>query len=131
MAGAYLVSASAAFGDEASVRVELNKLEAQEGACQAFLVIENQTETPFDALVMDLVMFDPDGVIGRRLAVNIAPLRAKRTSVKVFAVQGLACEQIGRLLVNDVLECRAGEAEIDTCFDLLETASRTSVDMIN
>ncbi|MEM6358200.1 MAG: Tat pathway signal sequence domain protein [Pseudomonadota bacterium] len=120
-----------ALAEAQSVRIELNKMEPQEAACQAFLLIENGTEDAFDSLVLDLVMFDTDGIIARRLAVDVAPLRAGRTSVKVFAMQGVACDGIGRVLVNDVLTCSANGAARDDCFDIIETTSRTGVELMN
>src|SRR3546814_153356 len=45
------------------VRIELNKLEnTDSGACRAYLLFENKTESAFAALKLDLVMFGPDGV---------------------------------------------------------------------
>lgn len=127
-----LVFAATTAGAEGPVlSVELNKLEAQEQACQAYLVIGNATPLAFEALVLDLVMFDPDGVISKRLAVDVAPLRPGRTSVKVFSMQGVDCAGIGRLLVNDVLDCAAGAETPADCFGLIETTSRAAVEMIN
>ncbi|MEM6972934.1 MAG: Tat pathway signal sequence domain protein [Pseudomonadota bacterium] len=112
------------------IMIELNKLEPQEGACQAFLVIQNGTPAAFDDLVLDLVMFDTDGVIARRLAVDVAPLRPSRTSVKVFSMQGTACDGIGRMLVNDVLSCSGGEGVPQDCFAALDVVSRAGVELI-
>ncbi|MEL6204185.1 MAG: hypothetical protein AAFR47_02580 [Pseudomonadota bacterium] len=126
-----LTFGSPALGTEPRISVELNKLEAGGGSCQAYLVLENATEDAFDRLVLDLVMFDPDGIIARRLAVDIAPLAAGKLAVKVFSVQDLACTGIGRVLVNGVLGCEAGGAAREDCLSLVETASRAGVDLIN
>ncbi|MEM9011162.1 MAG: hypothetical protein AAGE18_08050 [Pseudomonadota bacterium] len=118
---------------DGKLTVELNKLEPQGTACQAYIVLQNGTEAAYDELALDLVMFDTDGVIARRLAVDMAPLRAGRTSVKVFAVDGLACDGISRILINDVLSCvPTGEAEGQAdCVGLIETTSRASAELIN
>ncbi|MEM7176510.1 MAG: Tat pathway signal sequence domain protein [Pseudomonadota bacterium] len=119
-------------GDAApKVKVELNKLEAQGSACQAYLVVENATPEAFTTLSLDLVMFDADGVIAKRLAVEMAPLRAGKTSVKVFGIDGAPCDGISRILVNDVLSCAAGGAARKGCIELIETASRSPADLIN
>lgn len=116
---------------EERIRVELNRLEPQASACQAYLVLENGTGSVFSSLSLDLVMFDAEGIIARRLAVEMAPLRPGRTSVKVFAIEGLACEGLTRILVNDVLSCEADPVPAGDCLALVETASRTPVDLID
>ncbi|MEM6945658.1 MAG: Tat pathway signal sequence domain protein [Pseudomonadota bacterium] len=109
----------------------MNKLETDGANCQSYLVVENGTADPFDKLVLDLVMFDADGIIARRLAVDIAPIDAGKLSVKVFAIQSLACEAIGRILVNGVLGCEIAGASKEGCLDLVQTGSRASVELIN
>ncbi|MEM7508380.1 MAG: hypothetical protein AAF415_16730 [Pseudomonadota bacterium] len=121
----------AAAAEGPKIRVELNKLEPKGANCQAYILLENQTDTGFENLSLDLVLFDGDGVIARRLAVEMAPLRAGKTSVKVFGIDGLGCDTIGRLLVNDVLKCTSAGAARDDCLGLIETASRGSVELIN
>ncbi|MEM6933729.1 MAG: Tat pathway signal sequence domain protein, partial [Pseudomonadota bacterium] len=95
------------------------------------ILIQNETELAFSALSLDLVMFDPDGIISKRLAVEMAPLRAGKTSVKVFGIDGAACGGLGRILVNDVLSCEVGGSARNDCLEMIETASRGPVDLIN
>ncbi|MEO0622180.1 MAG: Tat pathway signal sequence domain protein [Pseudomonadota bacterium] len=129
---ALLTVGSIARADDGRLGIELNRLDAQEGACQAYLVMQNGTETAFSALVLDLVMFDPEGIIARRLAVDVAPLRAGRTSIKVFAVDGLACDRIGRILLNDVLSCAGGGGEaLPDCYDRIDPSTRTDTEFLN
>lgn len=126
LAAGLLACASLTFAAE-SVRVELNKLEPQDGACRAYLVFENQTDQNFSGLTLDLVMFDKDGVIGKRLAVNAAPLPASKTSVKLFDIDGLTCADIGRILINDALDCADSGGEVPNCVALIEPSSRSEV----
>ncbi|MEM1275971.1 MAG: Tat pathway signal sequence domain protein [Pseudomonadota bacterium] len=126
-----LLASTTALANGETVRVELNKLEPAGTACQAYIVIENSTEAAFDKLALDLVMFDPDGVIATRLAVEMGPLRAGRTSVKVFGIDAIPCDGLSRILVNDVLACESNGAARGDCLDLIETASRGSVELIN
>lgn len=110
-----------------SVRVELNKLEPQDNACRAYLVFANQTEQSFTGLTLDLVMFDQDGIIAKRLAVNAAPLPADKTSVKLFDIEGLACTDIGRILINDALDCQNTSGTVEDCVTLIGPSSRSEV----
>lgn len=95
----------AAADESGKVSLELNKLEPRDGACRAYLVIGNNTDIAFESLKLDLVMFDTDDIVAERLAVETAPLPAGKTSLKVFDIQGLACANMGRLLLNDVMQC--------------------------
>lgn len=124
-----IAGASAATAAE-SVRVELNKLEPQDGACRAYLVFENQTASNFSGLTLDLVMFDGEGVIAKRLAVDAAPLPADKTSVKLFDIDGLECANVNRILINDVLDCQDESGEISNCVAQIEPASRADAALV-
>lgn len=116
------------YADE-RVWIELNKLESRETGCHAYLVSQNQTLENFAELIIDLVIFREDGIIDKVIGVSLAPLSSKKTSVKVFNLQ-LSCSQIGRLLINDVTECRNGQNIRTGCIDLLSTSSRASAELI-
>ena len=58
--------ASAAGAKAANLTIELNKLESQKESCRAYVVVTNNGSTVYEALKLDLVLFQPDGVIGRR-----------------------------------------------------------------
>ena len=111
--------------DTGSVRAELNRLEESGEACQPYLVFENRTPTAFSSLKLDLVLFDGDGTVADRLAVEAAPLPAGKTSLVVFQVPSLECAEIGRILLNGVLACEPGAER--PCLDLVETESRLAV----
>ncbi|GAB3678199.1 Tat pathway signal sequence domain protein [Salinisphaera aquimarina] len=112
------------------VEVELNKLEPVDGACRAYLVTQNLTDTRFDAFQLDVVMFDNDGIVARRLAVQIAPMAPQKTSLKVFDIKNLACGDIGQLLLNDVLECRDSDGARDDCLSLISVSQRGNTPFI-
>lgn len=121
-----LIGAAPALAADA-LHVELNKLEPQNNACRAYLVFENQTGHSFSGLTLDLVMFDKDGIIANRLAVDAAPLPAQKTSVKLFDIGDLACKDIGRILLNDVLDCRDEGGKVPNCVALIKPSSRADV----
>lgn len=129
-AGGTLVAAGGALAQTGGIEVELNKLEPVDGACRAYLVTQNLTDTRFEAVQLDVVMFDNDGIVARRLAVQIGPMPPAKTSLKVFDIQNLACDDIGQLLLNDVLECRDAHRERDDCLSLLTVSQRGAVPFI-
>ena len=109
------------------ITFELNKLEPSEKGCRAYIVVSNTSSTAYDAFKLDLVMFKTDGIIGRRFALNLAPIRPSKRSVKLFDLDDTKCEDIGSFLVNDVMECRAGDQADQDCLALLTVSSRTKV----
>src|ERR1700740_1376387 len=86
-----------------TIGVELNRLEDQGGNCRAYLVITNPGAAEYSGFALDLVIFDRGGTIMYRLAVDAAPVRPEKTSVKVFDIPETACGAIGSILVNDVI----------------------------
>jgi len=112
-----------------SIGVELNRLEDQGGNCRAYLVISNPGSAEFSGFALDLVVFDRGGTIMRRLAVDVAPLRQAKTSVKVFEISETACSAIGSILVNDVIHCRDKSGDVAGCVDRLSTSSKLAVSL--
>lgn len=117
--------------DGAAIRVELNRAEPIDDGCRLSFVIENRTPEAFESMQWDLYFFDRDGLITGRMAAEVAPLRAGKTSVKQFDVPGIGCNSLGRVLVNDVLRCESadGQAKID-CLGLTLPSSRADIQLI-
>ncbi len=113
-----------------TIGVELNKLESAQGACRAYLVFENSTDQSYTSFELDLVLFDREGRIGKRVALEVAPLRAHKTTVKVFDIQGMGCEAVGRVLINEVLQCEAPGGAVGDCVQRLEPTSRADAALI-
>jgi|EndMetStandDraft_6_1072998.scaffolds.fasta_scaffold134049_2 hypothetical protein len=112
----------------ADVSIDLNKLETQNGNCRLTMVIVNGRAVAAQSLRADLVMFAPDGVVAKRLAVDLGPVPASKTIVKAFDVAGLACDGIGSILLNDVPACQfAGAADTPpACLDAVSVTSKAS-----
>ena len=112
-----------------SIGMELNKLNADGAGCQAYFVFDNQGGADYGTLKVDLVVFKPDGVIERRFAMEVAPLNAKKRTVKLFELKETACDKIGSLLINGVLECKEGSRTRKDCIDRLVPSSRVDVEL--
>lgn len=106
-----LFQAVAADDKSSPIRIELNKLETRAEGCRVWLVVGNPGAEALDPLRLDLVLFGRDGVVSRRLAVDAGPLPAGKTSARIFDVAGLACDDVGSVLLNDVLACGGVSAE--------------------
>lgn len=110
----------------APVSVELNKLEPNNGACRAYMVTDNGRDAGLASLKLDLVMFNSDGIVAKRLAVELGPLPAGKTRVKAFDIEGVGCQDISRILLNNVLSCDGA----NNCLALVSVASRSDVAFI-
>ncbi|HMG50193.1 MAG TPA: Tat pathway signal sequence domain protein [Inquilinus sp.] len=108
------------------VSLELNTLEPRGENCAVNMVF-GTSDAAYQSFKLDLVFFGTDGAIRKRLAVDAAPLRARKTSVKAFEVSGLACDAIGSVLVNDVLDCKTEAGPAADCIDRVQTRSRLPV----
>lgn len=104
-----------------SIRVELNALESVQERCRMSFVIGNEAPESLDNLKLDLAVFNPDGIVHRRLVVELGPVRGEKTMVKAFELDS-PCAQLGSILVNDVTECAPAAAT--ACLDRLTLASR-------
>jgi hypothetical protein len=114
-----LVTIPARAGD--AIHVELNAAESAAGKCRLSFVVENGSAIPVEALKLDLAIFGRDGVIKRRLLTEMAPVRAGKTVVRSFELEG-ECAGIGSVLVNDVSGC--APVSLGDCLDRLSLASR-------
>jgi hypothetical protein len=122
-------AADASTKQDGGISLELNKLEASDKGCRAYVVVSNPTNTSYDAYKLDLVMFQPDGIIGRRFAVDLAPLRPSKRTVKLFELDGTKCDGIGSFLVNDVMECHSDAGPVKDCLASLKVNSLTKVEI--
>ena len=129
LAATLATAAGPAFAQSSSAgtfSLELNRLDAVADDCRVTLVEKNGTQSAFTALKLDLVVFDAAGIVTKRVGVDAGPLKAGRTVVKTFDLKGLACNGVGRLLINDVLACEAEGIAADACLDLVEPRSRVA-----
>jgi hypothetical protein len=124
-----IVTASMAFGlflsaaahaAEQNVRVELNTMESTDTQCRMTFVVENKSAS-LDSLKLDLVVFNTESIVYRRLLTEMGPVRSGRTIVKTYAID-TKCAQVGAVLVNDIAACTPGDT--NACLDGLNLTSR-------
>ncbi len=115
-----ILASAAAHAAEQNVRVELNTMEGTETQCRLTFVVENKSGS-LDSLKLDLVVFNTESIVYRRLLTEMGPVRAGRTIVKTYAIE-TKCAQVGAVLVNDVAACTPGDA--NACLDGLSLSSR-------
>jgi len=112
-----------------NIVIELNKLEPQAGQCRAYFVVTNKNATNYQELKLDLVLFRPDGVIGRRFAVDLGPLKSSKRTVKLFELAETACDDVGSFLINEVMECRGDSGPVADCLNDISVSSLTKAQL--
>jgi hypothetical protein len=115
-----LILPALAFAAEDQFVVELNKAETADNRCRLTFVVENKTDAGLESLKLDLVVFNRENRVQLRTAAELGPVRAAKTMVKTFAVNG-KCADIRSVLVNDVAACAPGDT--DACLDGLALSS--------
>ncbi len=115
---------------EPKLGMELNKLESRDSSCRAYLVFDNGLEQAYTKLKLDLILFDREGVITKRVALDAAPVKAQKMVVKVFDISDVQCGAIGRILINEVLACATQQGEAQDCLTRIEPRSRASAELV-
>jgi hypothetical protein len=118
-------------GDAAPARlgIELNRLEQIDAACRVYLVFSNPRDTRLETLQLELVLFDTDGYVQRRITLDAAPIVEDKTSVKLFDLAETKCERVGRILVNDVLAIAGPDGALPNDVSQLELSTKLDVDL--
>lgn len=114
----------------AGVSIELNALDPGEGACRISFVIQNGHARDIDSAVFEAVLFDADGRVERLTLFDFGALPAARPRVRQFAVPGLDCDGLGRVLINGAETCAGEGLAPGACMEGLELRSRTDVELI-
>jgi hypothetical protein len=125
-----LAVSSGVRAESGNLSVELNKLEPEEHGCRAYFVVNNTSGTTYGVLKLDLVLFRPDGVIGRRFAIDLGPLKPDKRTVKQFDIDDTPCNQVGSVLLNDVLECKGESGPIADCLGEITVSSLTKAQLM-
>ncbi len=123
-----IASSVAAAPSAGQLGIELNKLEPHGDTCRPYLVFSNQTDKRFESLALELVLFDGEGFILKRFSLDAAPLAPGKTSVKLFEVEGVQCDALGRILLNAVTACADTSGALDDCLERIRPSSRLPVE---
>ncbi len=129
LVSAMVSGASPALAQASGLSIELNKAEDFDGGCMASFVFQNNLGATLDRFNLDLFLFDAEGVIVRRLTIDMAPLPNGKTRVAQFHLHNGACAELSRILVNDIPQCRAETGEPVDCLAGLAVSSRSAISL--
>ncbi len=116
---------------KSQLTVELNKLENDAtGGCRAFFLFRNETGFGFEGFEMSLAIIDAAGVIDRLLSIDAAPLPAARTTLKLFEIPEINCEEVSEVLLHEIPSCRPQNADEMDCYPILDLSSRAPAALV-
>ena len=111
-----------------SLALELNALQAAETGCRVTFLATNALGGTLDRAAVELALFDAGGTIVRIVTLDFKNLSQGKTKVLQFELADLACDGIGRLLVNDITACEGTGLLPTACLDGLVTTAKPSVE---
>lgn len=123
----------AAAPDTGRIVLELNNVtDTEAGACRMTFVAVNNSETALASTGWQVGVFDAEGIVRSILALEFGALPASKTKIVLFDLPGRGCDDISRVIVNDVTLCQpegaAADAPAPTCLEALTTRSRTDIE---
>jgi hypothetical protein len=110
-----------ALAAEPKLSVELNTAEGSQNRCLLTFVVENKDAAQVESLKLDLVVFNKEGRMHRRMVTEMGPIRGAKTIVKSFSVDG-ECGEIRSILLNDITACTPGDP--GACLDAINLSSK-------
>lgn len=121
--------ASAARAQEtgAHLALDLNALQPSQGGCRLTFVVANNLATPIDRAAFEMALFNKDGVVDRLSVLDFKGLPAGKTKVSRFDLNGVQCDAIGRILINDATACEGAGTTTDACIQKLRTTTTSGV----
>ena len=87
------------------LQISLNTLDPQPEACRLTFVADNGTDADITRLVLEAVLFTKAGQVAQFTLFDFAALPSGRQRVRQFDVAGLACDDLGQVLLNGVTAC--------------------------
>jgi hypothetical protein len=114
---------------EPNLSLSLNAVETVEGSCVLTLLARNDLGGDITRAVYETVLFSPVGRVERLMLFDMGALPDGRPRVRRFEVPGLACENLGSLLINGAETCEAGALGESACVGVLNLSSDTEIGM--
>ena len=111
-----------------SLALELNALQPADTGCRVTFLATNKLGGVLDRAAVELALFDAGGTIVRIVTLDFKNLSQGKTKVLQFELADLACDGIGRLLVNDITACEGTGLVPTACLDGLVTTAKPSVE---
>ncbi len=128
LAAILLVLAAAtpvAAAEPGKIAVEFNDLQQAEGGCRAVFVLNNGLDKPLEKLALRVVAFDTAEHATLFLTLDVGALPVGKTRVLRFDLgAGVACDSIGKLVLDDVTSCEGANLDPAGCLAAVSLSSK-------
>lgn len=125
-----LGAGSASAQETGGISIELSSAEKRDQGCLLSFLVENSYNADIGGAVYETVLFGPEGGVALLTLLDFEDLPAGRPRVRQFQFDGMACNQITRILINGAQEC-VHEGDMDNvCMSNLILNSRLATEMI-
>lgn len=111
----------------AALELELNALTPSETGCRVTFLATNRLGTELTRSALEIALFGAEGGIDRLVSLEFKAMPEGKARVLQFDLAGLACDNLSRVLVNDVVACEGEGLEPKACLAALKPSSRLSV----
>ncbi|RYH13025.1 MAG: hypothetical protein EON57_02735, partial [Alphaproteobacteria bacterium] len=95
--------------------IELNALTASETGCRVTFLATNKLGTELTRSALEIALFGADGGIDRLVSLEFKAMPEGKARVLQFDIGGLTCENISRVLINDVVACEGEGLDPKVC----------------
>ena len=110
-----------------ALALELNAVQPTDGGCRVTFLATNSLGASVERAGIEMAFFTADGGVDRIVTLDFTGLTEGKTKVLQFELQDLPCDNIGRLLVNDIAACEREGLAPDACLKGLVTMARLPV----
>jgi hypothetical protein len=126
-----MMGGAGAQAEPGKIAVEFNDLQQAEGGCRAVFVLNNGLDKPVDKLALRVVAFDTDEHATLFLSLDVGALPVGKTRVLRFDLgAGVACDSVGRLVLNDVTSCDGEGLDPAACLAEVSLSSRAGAPFV-
>ena len=110
------------------IAVEFNDLQPADKGCRAVFVLNNGLDKPLADLTLRIVAFDKDQHARLFLSVATGALTPGKTRILRFDLgDNVACNTIGRLVLDDVTKCDGAGLDPAACLAAIKVSTRAGV----
>jgi hypothetical protein len=110
-----------------TLKLELNAVQPADAGCRVSFLATNHLGGQLDRAAIELALFDKAGAIDRLVTLDFKNLSPGKTKVLQFQLPGLSCDNLSRLLINDITACEGAIAPASACLDALVPSTRLDI----
>ncbi len=114
----------------AAVSIELNAVKSKEDVCTLSFLVMNGHASQINKAVYETVLFDSAGQVDRLTLFDFGTLPPNRPRVRQFSVPGIACDGLGKVLINGAHTCDAPDLADTACETGLILNTRTKIEVV-